>query len=160
MHRSVSGHGPAVVGGQRREQPNDRGPVAGPGALLAVAGLLGILVASFLPWGRSGDAARTSYELVDAAGRLEVVSGAGATAVRGWYLMPLLVACTWLAAARRHLLMTATLSALVGSAAIGLAAAVRASPVGAEIGTSVALVAGAMALVGAARSAWEDRRQS
>jgi hypothetical protein len=159
VHRSVSGHGP-VVGGQRREQPNDGGRIAGPGLLLAVAGVLGILVASFLPWGRSGDAVRTSYELVDAAGRLEVVSSAGATVALGWYLMPLLVACTWLAAVRRHLLVAATLSALVGSAAIGLAAAVRASPVGTEIGTSVALVAGAVALVGAARSGWDDRRQS
>ncbi|HEV2068601.1 MAG TPA: hypothetical protein VGR26_02265 [Acidimicrobiales bacterium] len=130
------------------------------GRVVAVAGALGVLVASFLPWGRSGGTSRTSYELVDAAGRLEVVSGALAVGVRGWYLVPLLTACTWLAAVRRRLLATATLSALVGSAAVALAVAVKASPVGAEAGTSVALVAGATALIGAARSAWEDRRQS
>ncbi len=130
------------------------------GRVVAVAGALGVLVASFLPWGRSGGASRTSYDLVDAAGRLEVVSGALAVGVRGWYLVPFLVACTWLAAVRCRLLATATLSALVGSAAVALAVAVRASPVGAERGTSVALVAGATALIGAARSAWEPRRQS
>lgn len=125
-----------------------------------MVGALGVLVASFLPWGRSGGATRSSYELVAAAESLQVVSGAGAIVARAWYLLPLGVACTWLAAVGRRPLATATLSALVGSAALVLAAAVKVSPVGTEMGTSVALAAGATALAGAGRSAWEHRRHS
>ena len=126
-------------------------------ATLAVAGAMGVLAASFLPWARSGEAGRTSYEIVAAARRLDVVHGVWATAAAGWYLVPLLVVATGLAAALGRRVATATLSAVVGSAAAGLAAAVEASPLDAEMGTSVALAAGATALVGAARLAWERR---
>lgn len=124
---------------------------------MAVAGTLGVLGASFLPWAGSGGASRTSYQVLEAARNLEVVSGIWATTARLWYLVPLLVAGTWLAATLQRSLATATLSAVVGSAAVGLAVAVEASPLGAEVGTSVALAAGATALVGAARLAWERR---
>ncbi|MGI8759255.1 MAG: hypothetical protein ACR2K0_08095 [Acidimicrobiales bacterium] len=132
----------------------------GMGTVLAVAGVLGVLVASFLPWARSGNASRTSYELVATAQRLDVVSGPGATLVRGWYLLPVAAAGTWLAATLGRPLLTATLSTLVGSAALGLVAALRSSGPSLAVagGTSVALAAGATALIGAARLMWEHRR--
>lgn len=133
----------------------------GMGTVLAVAGAVGVLGASFLPWARSGSASRTSYELVATASRLDVVSGTGATLVRGWYLLPVAAAGTWVAATLGRPLVTATLSTLVGSAALGLVAALRASGPGlaAEGGTAVALAAGVTALIGAARLFWEHRRR-
>ena len=127
------------------------------GATLAVAGTLGVLGASFLPWAHSGEVARTSYQVVEAARALDVVDGVWAGAARGWYLVPLLAVGTGLAAALGRRAATATLSAVVGSAAVGLAVAVKASPLGAGVGTSVALAAGVAALVGTARLAWERR---
>lgn len=127
---------------------------------VAVVGVIGVLGASFLPWARSGSATRTSYELVAAARRLEVVSGVGATLARGWYLLPLVVACTWLAATLRRPLVAAVSSAVVGTATLALVAAVKASPLPADTGTTLSLIAGIVALVGAARLAWEQRSRS
>ena len=126
-------------------------------AISAVAGTLGVLGASFLPWARSGSASRTSYEVVEAARRLELVDGVWASLALSWFFVPLLVVCAGLSATLGRPVATATLSAVVGSTAVGLAAAVEASPLDAEVGTSVALAAGAMALVGAGRLAWERR---
>lgn len=133
----------------------------GLGTVLAVAGVLGVLLASFLPWARSGNASRTSYELVATASRLDLISGPGATLVRGWYLVPVAAAATWLAATLGRPLVTATLSTLVGAAALGLVAALRTSGSSLAVahGTSVALAAGATALIGAARLMWEHRRR-
>lgn len=127
------------------------------GMALAVTGVVGALAASFLPWAQSGSSGRNSYGLVAAARRLDVVSGTAAGLARGWYLVPLLAACAWVAAALRRPLVVAILSAVVGSATLALFAAVKASPLPVDIGAYLALAAGVLALLGAARLAWEQR---
>lgn len=124
---------------------------------VAAVGALGVLGTSFMPWARSGSSSRTSYELVAAARRLDVVSGTGATLARGWYLVPLVVAGAWLAAALGRPLVAAVSSAVVGVATLALVVAVKASPLPADTGSNLALAAGVLALLGAGRLAWEQR---
>ena len=49
------------------------------------------IIGTFLPWLRSGARWRTSYELLGLVDRLGVASGPGASLVRWWPIVPLLV---------------------------------------------------------------------
>ena len=126
---------------------------------MAVAGAVAVALAAFLPWAGSGDATRSSFELVQVAERLDVLDGRnrqlGAVL---WYLLPAIVALVWLAATFERPVATAALSASVGVLAIGGAGVVVASPLKAEVGVPIAVVAGVAALAGAALIARERRR--
>lgn len=72
--------------------------------LITAATTAATVVVTFLPWGRSGQRLRTSYELVDIVGPAGVVSSSYETAARAWYLVPVgaaLVFCCGFWAARR-----------------------------------------------------------
>ncbi|MGH9137331.1 MAG: hypothetical protein ACRD0G_09840, partial [Acidimicrobiales bacterium] len=64
----------------------------GKGQILVVGGAVGVAVAAFLPWGGSGRADRTSFELVSLARRLDVLDGAAASLAPAWYAVPLVAA--------------------------------------------------------------------
>lgn len=118
----------------RNREVRDRGP------LLLLAGLAVVVVGTLLPWGASGRAERSSYELVAVLTRLEVVDGWPAVLLRAWYLLPLLAAATVVAvlAGRRgpaRLLGTAT-----GVAVVGMAAALSRSPLSPRPGVCVTIV--------------------
>jgi hypothetical protein len=117
---------------------------------LVLAGAVGVAGASFLPWVRSGRAHRSSYEVVEAADRLGVVSGAGALAVRAWFLLPLVVAGACLAASVGRPRLAVALGGLAGAAAALLVHLVGRSALTTELGWTATLVAGAVVLVGAA----------
>ena len=119
---------------------------------LVLAGAVGVVGASFLPWVRSGSAHRSSYEVVEAADRLGVVSGAGALPVRAWFLLPLVVAGACLAASLGRPRLAVALGGLAGAAAALLAYLVGRSPLTTEVGWTATLAAGVVVLVGAALS--------
>jgi hypothetical protein len=122
-----------------------------------MVGTVGVIIGTFLPMARSGAATRTSYEVVAAAERLEVVTGALATVAQGWYLVPLLAVAAWLAAALRAsgLLLALCISLLM--AVLSLSVVVHRSPLAFTAGAAGAPLAGAVAVVGAARYLWERR---
>lgn len=97
---------------------------------------------TFLGWGRSGQRTRTSYELVDVAGRAGVLHEDISWAAPLWFLVP--AACglvlVALAAHRRAIAgaLTTTLGALVGMGAT----LVDRSPLVAEPAVRVAVVLG------------------
>lgn len=91
------------------------------GALVALATALGLAATAltFLPWGRSGQRWRSSYEVVDVAGRAAVLPSGVAGLAPLWYLVPALAGALVLAAGlRRPRLAGAaatTLGGLVGT---------------------------------------------
>ena len=77
---------------------------------------------TFLGWGRSGERTRTSYELVDAAGRAGVLDPDLAWVAPTWFLLPAMCGLVLLALATHRRAIaggaTTTLGALVGIGAI------------------------------------------
>lgn len=109
-----------------------------------VAAVLALVTTAttFLHWGRSGQRTRTSYELVDVAGRAGVLDDDVAWAATLWFLVPAVCgAALVVLAAHRHAIagvLMATLGALVGTGAI----LVDRSPLVAEPAVGVAVVLG------------------
>lgn len=123
------------------------------GRLVVLAAGLGLLAAAVtaLPWGRSGQRWRSSYEVVDVADRAGVVPDDLAPLAPLWYLVPALAGAVLVAAAlRRHRIagvLATTLGALVGTGSVLVAR----SPLVAAASVPVAAVLGvATALCGAA----------
>jgi hypothetical protein len=116
-----------------------------------------VAVASFLPWASSGRASRDSYELVRAAERLDIVTGAAARLAEGWYLVTLLAVAVCAGAIFERPLFVVILSLAVALAAVSLVVAVRASPLTLEVGSGVTLVSACVAAAGVPVAAWERR---
>jgi len=130
-----------------------------PGTLVTVAGAVAVAVAAFLPWGGSGEATRTSFELVQVAERLDLLQGRNRqVAAALWYLLPLVVALVWLAATFDRSVVVAVLGVVVGALAISGAAVVVSSPLKTQPGVPIAVLAGGTAVGGAALIALERRR--
>lgn len=118
----------------------------GPVLLVMGAGL--IVLASFLTWLVSGSVGRSSYSVVRAAELLGVVHGPAATALKLWYLVPMLGAMVLLAA----LSGTRRLGLVAGAALVVLtiptSTVVIASPLPTGAGPWVAAVGSAVVLIG------------
>jgi hypothetical protein len=114
-----------------------------------VTGLVLVVVASFLPWMRSGTHHRSSYSLVSVVRRIHVTDSAALGALaRLWPTVPMLAAGAVLALVRGRPRIAGFLGAVVSAATIFLAVAVKRAPVAAEGGTTTALVGAIMALTG------------
>jgi hypothetical protein len=130
------------------------------GTVVAVAGTVLIAATAFLPWGRSGQALRNSFELVAVAGRLELLDGAAAGGARVWFLVPVLAGLVWLAAAVGRPLLTAALSATAGSMCLAGVLLLERSPLGREPGAALAAAAAVLALCGSVLLLREWRRST
>jgi hypothetical protein len=105
----------------------------------------GLLVASFLPWLRSGARNRSGYELVAVAGRLGFAEGGMQEwAARLWPVVPLLVTTGAVAVLAGRQRAAAALHTLAGAHAVAVAASVRAAPVAAEPAVTATLAAGTL----------------
>ncbi|HEX4902582.1 MAG TPA: hypothetical protein VFV42_07215 [Acidimicrobiales bacterium] len=111
----------------------------------AVAALLGVVAAAAtaLPFGRSGQRWRSSYELVDVADAAGVLPAGIAGIAAAWYLVPALAGAVVVAAALRRPSaaggLATTLGALVGTGSI----LVGRSPLTTGPAVAAALVLGA-----------------
>ncbi|MET3803592.1 hypothetical protein ABIB25_000576 [Nakamurella sp. UYEF19] len=75
---------PPVFGAQAAPRPAPRTALL-IGAVLGVAGVVAVLVGTFLPWLSSGGVLRNSYSIVGIVGRLGLLGdGFGATALSWW----------------------------------------------------------------------------
>jgi hypothetical protein len=125
----------------------------------AVAAASVAVAASFLPWARSGEASRSSYELVSVVVRLEVLPEGTGGLARIWYALPALLGCAWVAVAAVRPRLAATLTAVVGLLSVVAAYQTMRSPLVAEAGASLALGAGVVAMVAATFGLLKARRQ-
>jgi hypothetical protein len=129
-----------------------------PRSLDVVVPVLIVLVGAILPWGRSGEVDRSSFELVRLARRLDVLDGGAAAVARVWLVAPLVVAVVVAAGVTgRRALAVVTGTALV-VVAVALVAATYRSPLLPRYGLHVTMV-GAGALVIAGLSAVGARRR-
>ncbi len=66
-------------------------------------GCAGVLVVAFLPWARSGERERHSFDLLRSADRLDLIEGVPQRAAQvGWLLMPVAVGIVVYALASGH----------------------------------------------------------
>ena len=120
-----------------------------PRSLDVVVPVLIVLVGATLPWGRSGEVDRSSFELVRLARRLDVLEGGAAAVARVWLAAPLVVAIVVAAGmtGRRGVAVAAG-TALVG-VAVALVAVTYRSPLLPRYGLHVTMVgAGALVIAG------------
>jgi hypothetical protein len=122
--------------------------IRGAGLVAAAAGLLGIVVGSFLPWYTSGRRARSSYELFDVVDRIGLVPGVVAqVAITVWLAVPVGVAvalaCLVLGRAR----LGAVLGVVLGPYTALLAVTVSSATGSWESGTILATVGGVAATI-------------
>lgn len=116
------------------------------------AGTLAVITTAttFLGWGRSGERTRTSYELVEVAGRAGVVDPDLAWLAPLWFGVPAACGVVVLALAMRRRViaggLTTTLGALVGMGAI----LVDRSPLVAAPAARVAVALGGATVLGGA----------
>jgi hypothetical protein len=113
---------------------------------VAVGAALAVALASFLPWSRSGEVTRSSYGLLRAAERLELLPDAYDELAAVWYSVPALVGAAWLAAALGRANLAGTLAALVGVLSLVATIVAIRSPLDLEPAALVAGTAGGVAV--------------
>ncbi len=114
------------------------------------------MLATFLPWVRSGSRPRSSYDLLGLLDRLGLAGdGPVAAVVRWWPVVPLLVTAAvvlaWWGRPGWALVCAAVVAVYVGGVAMVLIVSASRSGVALGLGVWVAVVAGAVLPVAAAR---------
>ena len=118
--------------------------------IVAVAGLAAIVLASFGPWLRSGERARTSYELFEVVDRLGLLGdGAFRLLPRLWVCVPCLAAVALALFVCRSPKLAAAVTAVVGGFSMVVGWAVQDAPLTAEWGSRIGVGGGFVALLGA-----------
>lgn len=111
-----------------------------PGPVLLLVGLAVVVVGTFLPWGASGRAERSSYELVAVLSRLEVLDGWLAAPATAWYFLPLLAAAGLVAVLTGRQPLARILGTVTGVAVVGMAVALTRSPLSPRPGVCVTII--------------------
>lgn len=125
----------------------------------AVGGAVGAVVASFLPWLRSGSVVRSGFALArDAWGAGLADVDLGKALVVAWFLSPVTAAGAWTAAALGRFEAAGFLAIATGAVVIIAAISVLASRSGGEVGPYAAVFAGAVACAGGFRLMFGGRR--
>jgi hypothetical protein len=115
---------------------------------LPLVALVVATVATFAPWGYSGERGRSSYQLVQAVVRLDIVeSEIVANLLRAWLVTPFVLAVALSLALVRPRWAAIPIAASLAMAAI-LTLAIRRSPQSLGIGGPTASAALAVALLG------------
>ncbi len=105
----------------------------------------------FLSWARSGNSARTSFELFRSADRLGLLDGAWAQlGVVVWLALPFVAGAAVVALSLGHHRAGSVLAATVGFGLLGGVWVVKVGPLPADGGMTVALVVGVLILAMAA----------
>ncbi len=114
-------------------------------AKLAAAAAASTTMATFLPWASSGARTRTSYELVDVAGRAGVLTGSSESLAGLWYLVPIACGLALVGVAVRSVRLVTLTAGTIGAAVVVGGMLVARSPLGAEPGLFVAVGLGVVA---------------
>lgn len=116
------------------------------------------VAATFGPWLRTGSATRTSYEVVRAGERLEVMTAGPQSVVSAiWAFLPMVAALSILASTLHRRYLAAGSAAVVGLAVAALAAVVTRAPRSADWGAQAGLASGSALVVVALAVAWTTR---
>lgn len=121
--------------------PVGRSPLPPLASTSAVGGVV-TTAATFLPWASSGARTRSSYAVIDVAGRAGVLSDSTEGLSNLWYLLPLLCGLVLVGAALRSVLVVAATAGTIGAMAVAGGLLVARSPLGAEPGLYLAVGVG------------------
>lgn len=104
-------------------------------------------VTTFGPWGGSGQSTRSSYALVDIAGRAGVVPASVAGMTWIWYLVPVLCGLAFVGAAAHRPRAAGAFSTTLGALVVTAAVLVSRSPLVVEAGAVAGGFAGAATMM-------------
>lgn len=105
--------------------------------------------AGFLPWVRTGQRERTSFELISSARSLGVLdSGLERTLALAWYLVPLAATLAWLATLLHRERIGAALAVAAGVLGVGMVWAIDHGPIATLVGVRATLCAALVATAG------------
>jgi hypothetical protein len=117
-----------------------------------------VAVGAFLPWGYSGKAGRSGFELARTADRLGLVDTPLLRAmVSAVAVLPFLAAAAWTAAALGRFRWVATLAGVTGAMALAAAVVVWRTPLRPAVGLGVVAVAGGVGVLSAGALAVRGR---
>jgi hypothetical protein len=117
------------------------------------------VAATFAPWLRSGDAHRSSYEVIRAAEDLDLLDGwLQPVAAAAWYFVPLLGALVLLAAVLGRPILAAVLLGVTGASVSLLALGLTSGPLSTDWGSVAGMVGGILAVLAAAEWIVHERR--
>jgi hypothetical protein len=115
-----------------------------------VAATIGVAVGAFLPWGFSGKADRSGFELARTAERLDLVdTPILRLMVNAVAVLPLLAAAAWTAAALGWSRWVATLAGVTGAMALAATVVVWKTPLRPAVGLWVVAGAGGVGVLSA-----------
>ena len=137
---------------------NERARISGAVITAISAAVIGL--AAYLPWLRTGHVTRNSFQMMRTAELLDVVTGVAAVALRAWYLVPVLVALVWLAAALDRPRLMATLALVLAGATAAVASVVLRSGLATGLGPRLALLGATGAVIGAVLTVRPSRSPS
>lgn len=101
--------------------------------------------ATFLPWATSGERTRSSYEVIEVAGRAGVLSDSTELLAGLWYLVPIACGVALVGAAIRSVLLVTLTAGTIGLTVVAGGMLVARSPLGAEPGLYLASGLGVVA---------------
>lgn len=114
---------------------------------VATGASVAVIASAFAPWGRSGEAVRSSFELIAAADRIDLLEPPWSILAVTWYVLPMLAGAACVAAATARTLVVAVLASTIGALSMTGCAVLYQSPLGPEVGAPLAGVAGGLAVV-------------
>src|ERR1700730_4363362 len=118
---------------------------------LHVVGLVGVLIATFLRWARTGRQWRSSYDLFAVARRVGFTNNrVFASALRLWVLLPAVIGLALVFAAFRRPRVGAAIGSVIGLAAVGASTAVLTSKLHTGAAPGFCLGAGILVLISGA----------
>ena len=115
-------------------------------SLLAAAGLVTVTTASFLPWVRIGSRSRSTFELAGVLGRLGFDGWQGSL-FRVWPFSPLVTAAAVALLAIGQRRAAAIVGIVIGALALIVGTVARSIPDESQIGPTVAIAGGFLALI-------------
>ena len=122
--------------------------------VVTVVMCLATLVSAMVPWLKTGETRRSAFALARSADALGFIDSPLRRAlVVSWYLLPLLTAAAWTAAALRKPVVVVGLAAVVGSMSVA-AGSMFMSVARPGVGPAAAVVAGTAAILSAVWLAW------
>lgn len=119
-------------------------------SLVAASGGALSLVGSFLPWMRTGERSRSSYELADVARRLNILSGSFERGiVRVWPFVPMVTVLAVAALVLWFGFLSRAVAVVVALFVLGVALLVTNAPVDSLGGTQVTAVGAVLVIMAA-----------
>ncbi len=128
--------------------------------MASAVGAVATTVATFFPWASSGARTRSSYAVIDVAGRAGVLSDSTEGLSGLWYVIPLLCGMVLVGVALRSVFLVSLTAGTIGALVVVGGLLVARSPLGAEPGLYLAVGFGTITAGSGIGTLIMDKRRS